>query len=263
MYMVERGSRETAIDTLLLNEALELGVKIEFDHPVLSQSDYARLPEETIIATGLKIEPYEALNIPYSPLYGWFAKGTVPHDKTTVGLWMDDFTKDYAFNCTVNGVSFALLFQRDVPLTRDGKEKFLEMLAEKEGMEFKDWRDLLGGACPVGSFKNPRLYHGNKILAGTLAGVIDPFLFFGMLGAFVSGRIAAMAIEDKRDAYDTFRRATRTFYATYLVKKTWDLMPDTLKRPVVRAGMSRLPVMEDFAMKRFARNIPGWRAIAW
>ena len=116
MYMVERGSRSTSLDTLLLNEATAAGVKVKFDNPVMTQGDYAMLPPDTIIATGLKIEPYEALNIPYSPLYGYYAKGMVDHQMTTVALYMDDFTKDYAFNCTINGAGFALLFQRDVPL---------------------------------------------------------------------------------------------------------------------------------------------------
>lgn len=259
MYMVERGSRSSSLDRLLLAEAEKLGVNVEFSHPVITQGDYARLPADTIISTGLKVEPYEALNIPYSPLYGFFARGTVDHDRTTVSLWMDTFTRDYAFYCVINGVSFALLFQRDVPLTREGKEKFVAMLAELEGAEYSKWNDLMGGACPVGSIRNPRLFHGNKILAGTFAGVIDPFLFFGMLGALVTGRVAARAIEDKAEAYIDFQRAVRTFYPTYLVKKVWDLLPDYIKRPLVRAGGNALPYIEDRAVKRFADNVPGWR----
>jgi flavin-dependent dehydrogenase len=261
MCMVERGSRETSIDSLLLNEALSSGAMVEFERPVITQGDYATLPPDTIVATGLKIEPYEALNIPYAPLYGLFAKGTVEHDRTTVALYMDDFTMDYAFACTINGVSFALLFQRDVPLSREGKEKFVSLLAEGEGIEFERWNNLLGGACPVGSIHNPRLFHGNKILAGTLAGVIDPFLFFGMLGALVSGRIAARAIEDKAEAWLDFRKAVRTFYPTYIIIKSWNILPDRVKEPMARAGLTILPAIEDLAAARFARNIPGWRLL--
>lgn len=261
LYMVERGSRGTSLDTLLMNEALAAGVNIEFDKAFITQGEYAMLPPETIIATGLKIEPYEALNIPYSPLYGHFAKGTVDHDRTTVALFMDDFTKDYAFTCTINGVSFALLFQRDIPLNRSGKEKFTQMAAEGEGLEFKQWSNLLGGACPVGSIHNPRLFHGNKILAGTLAGVIDPFLFFGMLGALVSGKIAAKAIEDKGEAWEDFRKTSRSFYPAYVVKRAWNLLPDFIKKPLVIACMTVMPRVEPIALQRFARNVPGWRVL--
>ncbi len=262
LYMVERGSRETSIDTLLMKEALAAGARIEFGRPVLGQCDYAQLPPETIVATGLQIENYEALSIPYSPLFGWFAKGTVDHDRTTVGWFMDDFTKDYAFTCTINGVSFALLFQRDEPLTRAGKEKFTTLVAEGEGLEFKKWNDLIGGACPVGSIRNPRLFHGNKILAGTLAGVIDPMLFFGMLGALVSGQIAARAIEDKAEAYEEFRKVTMLFYPEYVMKKISNMVPHFLKQPLIQAGLSVLPKVEGFAMDHFAPNIPGWRVAA-
>ncbi|PKQ28727.1 MAG: hypothetical protein CVT63_01375 [Candidatus Anoxymicrobium japonicum] len=259
MYMVERGSRQTSLDNLLFEEARSLGVEVEFDHPVISQSDYARLPADTIVATGLKIEPYAALNIPYSPLYGYFAKGTVDHDRTTVSLWMDDFSKDYAFNCAINGISFGLIFQRGKPISHAGKEKYVEMLATSEGVEFKEWAELRSGACPVGSVRNPRLFHENKILSGTLAGVIDPFLFFGMLGALTSGRIAARAIEDKAGAYRDFRRATMTYYHNYAAKRFFDMLPDFVRRSVVRAGLTILPNIENFGMKHFARNLPGWR----
>jgi len=259
MYMVERGSRSTSLDSLLLAEAQKLGVEVEFGHAVLTQGDFARLPDNTIVATGLQIEPYEALGVPYEPLYGYFAKGKVDHDRTIVSLWMDEYTKDYAFNCTINGVCFALLFQRNIPLTRAGKEKFVEMVAEHMGWEFDNWNDLMGGACPVGSIRNPQLFKGKKIFAGTIAGVIDPFLFFGMLGALVSGRIAAKAIDDKALAYDDFRRAVISYYPNYVAKRVWNHVPDTIKKPIVWTGLSLMPKFEEFATKRFAKNIPGWR----
>jgi len=262
LYMVERGSRESSLDSHLMKAALEAGAKIEFGKPIMTQGDYAMLPPETIVATGLQIENYEALNIPYSQLFGWFAKGTVDHDRTTVGWFMDDYSKDYAFTSTINGISFALLFQRDVPLSRAGREKFTQMVAEGEGLEFKQWNDLIGGACPVGSIRNPRLFHGNKILAGTLSGVIDPLLFFGMLGALVSGKIAAKAIEDKGEAYEDFKQVTRLFYPEYIMKKLQNLVPDFLKRPLLVAGLSVLPMVEGMVMDRFAPNIPGWRVAA-
>ena len=262
LYMVERGSRSSSLDTLLTREAEAAGAKIEYGKPVVTQADYAMLPPETIVATGLQIENYEALNIPYSPLFGWFAKGTVDHDRTTVGWFMDDYTRDYAFTSTINGISFALLFQRDVPLSRAGKEKFMQVVAEGEGLEFKQWNDLVGGACPVGSLHNPRLFQGNKILTGTLAGVIDPMLFFGMLGALVSGKIAAKAVEDKAEAWEDFRRVTRLYYPAYILKKIQNMVPDFLKRPVLQAGLRMLPTMEGLVMDRFAPNIPGWRVAA-
>ena len=259
LYMVERGSRESSLDTLLFNEAASLGVTFEFDRPVITQGEFARLPPDTIIATGLLMEAYEALSIPYSPLYGYFAKGTVDHERTTVVMAFDDFTKDYSWYCTMNGVCFAILFQRGVPLTREGKEKFVNLLYRNEGVEFDSWTDLLGGACPVGSIRNPRLFHGNKILAGTLSGIIDPFLFFGMLPALLSGRIVATAIDDKGEAWAEFQRAIKTYYPTYVARKAFGLIPDFARRSLMRLALKVAPRVEDRAIERFANNIPGWR----
>ena len=259
LYMVERGSRSTSIDTMLVNEALSLGVEIEYDHPVISRGDFSKLPPNSIVATGLQIESYQALDVPYTPLYFWFAKGAVPHDRTTVSMWVDDFSTDYAFNCTMNGVCFALLSQRDKPLKHDGKMKYTEMLYETEGIELQGWNDLEGLACPAGSIRNPRLFQGKKVLAGTLAGVIDPFLFYGMLGALVSGRIAAMAIDDRGAAIKAFRKATLTFYPSYAAKRAFNRVPDGIKKPVARLGLSMIPVFEELVMRLATTLTPGWR----
>jgi len=259
LYMVERGARSTSIDTMLMNEAESLGVKIEYGQPVLTRSDFAQLPPNTIVATGLQIESYQALDVPYAPLYFWFAKGTVPHDRTTVSMWLDDWSTDYAFNCTINGVCFALLFQRDKPLKDDAKKKYTQMLFDKEGMEFEEWHDLEGLACPVGSIRNPRLFQGDKILAGTLAGVIDPFLFYGMLGALVSGRIAAMAIDNKEEAMKAFRKAIMTFYPSYTAKRVFNHIPDSIKKPATRVGLTVMPKVEGLGMLLATQLTPGWR----
>ncbi|MBN2169511.1 MAG: NAD(P)-binding protein, partial [Actinobacteria bacterium] len=232
--MVERGTRDTSIDTYLYKQCLAEGVKIECGRPIETQKDYADLPRDTIIATGLRIQGFEALNLPYAPLYGFFAKGKVDHDRTTVSLWMDTFSNDYAFNCTINGVSFAILFQRDVPLSKKGMDKYKRMLSEKEGIEFDNWHSMLGGACPVGSIRNPKLFHGKLILTGTLSGVIDPILFFGMMGALASGVIAADALEDREKAYNEFKAATRMFYPCYVVKKGMNMAPHLFKAMAIK-----------------------------
>ncbi len=262
LYMLERGARSTSIDTLLTDRARSLGVDIRYDRPVRTADDFMMLPTNTIVATGLQSETYQAMNIPYSPLYFWYSKGTVSHDGTVVGMWFDDFSKDYGFHCSINGVCFALLFQRDRPLGREGKEKFVRMLAEAgvEGLE--EWRDLEGLACPVGSIRNPRLFHNRKILAGTLCGAIDPLLFYGMLGALVSGRIAAMAVEDKAEAYAAFRKATMPFYSTYALKKALNLVPDVVKGPMLHAALPAVPHLENLIMMLLSTNTPGWRLIA-
>lgn len=262
LYMVERGSRSTSIDVMLTEEARSLGVEIKYGSPVTTADDFMRLPVDTIVSTGLQVETYQALNLPHAPLYFWYAKGKVPHDKTVVAMWFDDFTRDYGFNCSVNGVCFSLLFQRNNPLRRESKEKFVKMLTESEEMELENWSDMEGLACPVGSIRNPRLFHHRKILAGTLSGAIDPLLFYGMLGALVSGRIAAMAVDDKAAAYAAFRKATMSFYPIYVAKKLMTMVPDALKRPLLHAALPFMPYLEELALRIMSTNTPGWRLIS-
>ena len=62
---------------------------------------------------------------------------------------------------------------------------------------------------PTGSFSNPRLFSGDLILTGTLSGMQDPSMVLGVHGALVSGRIAAMAVNDRERATAEFRRMNR------------------------------------------------------
>ena len=70
-----------------------------------------------------------------------------------------------------------------------------------------------------------------------------------------------MAIEDKAEAYDAFRNATRTYYPSYVAKRVFNQVPDFIKRPAVRAGMTVMPTFEELAMTRIAANTPGWQVI--
>lgn len=259
--MVERGSRETSIDTHLYKLALKEGVKFELNHSVDTQKDYANLPRDTIIATGLRIDGFEALDIPHLPLFGFVANGTVDHDRTIVHLWMDTFTNDYGWYCTINGVSFALLFQRGVPLKKEGMDKFKRELSEKLGVEFSNWNSLLGGACPVAKLKNPVLFLGDKIITGTLSGVIDPILFFGMMGALASGVIAADALEDREKAYNEFKQAVQWFYPCYMIKKGINIAPHWAKGLAVKMAAPILPPFIPVAIRYWPNIIPGYKLI--
>ncbi len=61
LQSVERGPRSTSIDTLLYEAALAAGAEFEFGVSIDSQGDFAQLPPSTIVATGLHIEPFLAL----------------------------------------------------------------------------------------------------------------------------------------------------------------------------------------------------------
>ncbi len=62
------------------------------------------------------------------------------------------------------------------------------------------------GAVGVKRLDNPRLFSGDKILAGTLAGLQDPLFFFGVHASLISGHIAAQAVDDKAGGLGAVRR---------------------------------------------------------
>jgi len=57
------------------------------------------------------------------------------------------------------------------------------------------------------------------ILAGTLAGMQDPAMVLGVHGALVSGRIAALAVQDPEKAAEEFRRMNRWWRFAYLTRR--------------------------------------------
>lgn len=235
-YLVERGHRATSLDTLLYDLAVDAGVKFEFDYIIKSPGDVAKLPEGSIIATGLEVYGFEAMQIPYVPFWGWFAKGLVDDETTRAWAYIDDFTVDYAFTTQVNGAAFALLFQRTRPLTGQGKEKYMRFV-EEDGLSLTGWRDLYGGAAPHATATNPVMFKNNMIVAGTLGGVMEPMLNFGMLGAMVSGRIAAMAVTDRGSAYEEFCKLTKFYRWSFRMKRLHDRSPLWLRR-LIWSGFS-------------------------
>jgi len=78
------------------------------------------------------------------------------------------------------------------------------MMEKYEGKKITGWRQFFGGA-PKDA---PQLIRDDKfILAGTLAGFIETNLGFGITGALISGKIAAMAVTDPEKAraeFDSF-----------------------------------------------------------
>ncbi|MCG2796613.1 MAG: NAD(P)-binding protein [Actinomycetia bacterium] len=255
--VIERGPRRTSLDSLLYGLAVEEGVKFEFNHPVISNDDTAKLPPDTIIATGLYFEGFDALRVPYLTSFHFVTRRKVPADTAShVTIYHGRFTSDYAYTCSVNGIQFAHVFQRR-PIGKDTLHAFTEQAFVSEGIELDEWEHFTF-PVPAAHVNNPRLFAGDKILAGTLAGCMESYMFFGMLGALVSGKIAAMAVEDKARAYQEFKLATSAFRSAYLMKKMGNMAPHWLHRLMLREGITRLSEYPA-AAEVVKRAMPGWR----
>lgn len=85
-------------------------------------------------------------------------------------------------------------------------------------------------------------------MCGTISGAMDPMMWFGILGAIISGRIAAMAVTDRARAEAEFARFTRRFRAAWWLKNRVYYPV----RPHVRA-MGRL--IESIGVERVERLV--------
>jgi len=261
MYTVERGNRPTSLDSLLYKEAQGLGVRFEFDSP-LRKEDLPGLPENTIVACGLTPSAYEMLDIPYLRWYGWISRGEIGFSNES-WIWIDESISEYGYLSSCNNYYFNLLFSiRHVD--RAALDKYKEFMVRREGVEHDEW-EYVSGAVPLATPDNPRLLQNGLIMCGTISGAMDPFFWFGILGALVTGRVAAMAVYDRGRAVEEFERFNRGYRQGFLFKnRIWyRLRPHVglMERQIMMLGQKRISMMVEAAMKRGAKfpfNLPGF-----
>lgn len=223
-YFFERGPRSTSLDSHLYELAREAGVRVEFGHGVSSQEEMAQLPANTIVATGLHFEGFDALRVPYLTSFHFTYKGTCDPDLNYVHMFHDTYTSDYGYTSAFRGIRYVHLFNRRRPISIADRDRFAEQVAEFDGFEVPSWNEFTF-PVPAACMRTPRLFVGNKILAGTLAGAMDPVAFFGLHGALVSGRIAAMAVEDKERAWREFRKCTAVYAGAWSASRFKEMQP--------------------------------------
>jgi len=218
IYAVERGDRPTSLDTLLYNECKGLPIKFEWNSK-LTKDDLSGLPPNTIIACGLIPSAYDMLDIPYLRWYGWISRGEIGIG-SYAWLWFDECISEYGYLSAVNNYYFDLLFSiRKVE--KSCLDKYTSFMVRHEGIEHNDW-EYVSSAVPLARPDNPRLFWNDAVLCGTISGSMDPMLWFGISGALVTGKVAALAISDRPRAEADFNRFNRRFRENYFVKnKIW------------------------------------------
>ena len=257
-YLVERGPRPTSLDVYLYELAKKEGVEFSFNDTV---TGFDSLPADSIVATGLFGEAWKPLGVPHLPVYGYLAMGETEETEPKVVIYFDEYTRDYAFYSQVNGARGACLFSRGKPLDPDVKDRFRTQLASNDGIEFDQWDAVNIGALPVGTWRNPRLFAKNYIIAGTLSGTIDPFLLFGVHGALVSGKIAALAVTDHQAALEEFNRVNKYYKQGYLFAWAYQHMPIWMLQQVTWFGIRNYPWLAPLMKERVFKLLPGFARI--
>lgn len=264
VYPVERGNRPSGLDALLFNQCRELGVEFEFSSPLRGE-DVPRLKPGTIIACGLNPAAYVMMEMPYLPWHGWLSRGeteTTDH----AWLWFDESITEYGYLSSVNNLYFDLLFSFGKPVDRKDLERYKAWMAKIREVEHDDW-EYVSGAVPLARANNCRLFRRGLIMCGTMAGAMDPMMGFGISGALIMGKVAALAVSDPVAAQHEFDRFLFRFRQVYYLKEVWKrlLRPHVnfLERGIRLAGparvdrvlkltqVDRLPVPPPFAIPGF------------
>lgn len=216
IYAVERGDRPGSLDTLLYAGCRALGVDFVWGSK-LDKTNIGNLPSNTIIACGMDPATYRLMGIPHMIWEAWVSSGPTDLDPLT-WAWMSEGFNEYGYMTTANGMYFDMLFAMGQPVSKDCLKRYQEFMARIKGAHHHDWK-YVTGANPLGSVRQPRLFHGNAILCGTISGCLDPICGFGISGALVSGKVAALAVTDRARAETDFRRFTRKYAIGYMLKK--------------------------------------------
>jgi len=224
LWVVERGSRETSLDSYLFRLAEREGVDFEFGRP-FSVQEFREAPENTIVATGLSLDAYEILDIPYAVYAGYWASTAVDPEYVSAAIYFGGFSKEYGYSSALNGIWYVLLFSRK-EVSPEHLETFKGLVTGKEGKSFERW-NRFKGFTP----KLPQLVWKDRlILTGTLAGMVEPAIGFGITGALLSGKVAALTVMDRKKGQAEFDRFTRGIPAAIARKK------DPSYAPVFKMG---------------------------
>lgn len=216
-YACERGPRESSIDSFLYQRAIEKNVQFQFNRELNINKLETR--ENVIVSCGLEKLIYEQLGIPIVPVQGFRACVSTDLDGFAANFFNKYTNYDSAYLGALNGILFILLFSR-FKIANKELVQFQSFLSEKEHIYISSW-DYYEGCVPL----QTNLFKNGFILAGTISGLIDPFYLNGIPGALVSGKIAALAINDRNQAIIDFNRFTRNFYRKWALKKLYQLFP--------------------------------------
>ena len=198
---------------------------------------------------------YDYLEIPFEIPRGFSATQKTDWEPWCAGL-MSSYTDDYFYaNCT-NNLMYALLFGRS-KITAEALEKCKMDIQKKFGLDLKKW-EYFSVRVPTGAADNPRLFQDGYILAGTLAGAMDPTSLFGIHGAILSGKIAATAVQNPDQAIKEFKKMNRYYKIGYYLKELQKIMPHKLSIFEFNMKHPRFPMLKISSLA-----VPGYPHGDW
>ncbi len=251
-HLVERGNRKTSLDNFLYNICLECGIKFHFNNMISTLKD---VPEGGIVATGLNKEGLDAVGLPSMVGHGCYARKKLdnPRYEDCCMGWTADYTTDYGYLSVANDLMFYVVFNRG-GLTDEDIEKNKKHLYETEGLEFSNWTRVKG-YIPLLERGSLQIYKNNRILTGSICGMIDPAALYGIHGALISGKIAAWAVTDKERALKEFEMINRNYQRVRILSNYLRKIP--MRIPLLNFAFTYPSLMAP-VMKKIDDAIPGY-----
>ncbi len=251
-YLVERGGRKSSLDTYLYDIAVDAGIKFHFDQYINNLDD---VPEESIMATGFNKDAMDAIGINYVEGTGAYARKKIDDPKweaTLVG-WSGKYTTDYGYLSVANDMMFFLILAR-YHMTEKDIADCKQHLEETEGLSFPKWT-FIKGYSPELTRDTLRPFKGNRILAGSISGMIDPAALYGIHGALFSGKIAALLKTNTEKGLEDFNRFNKNYQRVRVLSSKMRDLP--MRMPLTHL-MFRFPKLMTPVLGLLDDGIPGY-----
>ena len=250
-YGVERGDRETAIDTYLYKICLEHGVEFEFGHPVKRLKD---IPPGSIVATGTMCTVDDFTVHKRIDGYGY---AFLMETKLGPANWQfaDTYSPDYFYAAAMNGILYGLVFGRRTRIAEEALEVIGRQCRERAGFEIEGWKPFY---CET--MIGTRLFFGpgnRYIMTGSASGSYDPYLGYGIVGALTSGKVSALALRDRDGAQVLFDRINRHHMYLYQTFEMVSKLPRALKFKMLTSMPAYYKYTKVF-FNRLGHGIPGY-----
>jgi flavin-dependent dehydrogenase len=254
LYLVERGPRPDSLDSFLYSTACAEGVEVEFSHP-LTATELKTLPENTIIATAGYSQLVKNLRIPYVAFKQYDLHMKSDLEDLSIA-YFGDFTTDYGYLSAKNGLLSAQL-SGPARLSIQNLRRFQDLVKKTEGVDLPDAWSCIESCFPKKARLTTRYAGRRLVLAGDVAGFLDPFFGFGVAGALISGKLAAMFIHDPN-------KANQDAHA-YLDRLNKDLLFHTMywHLPLKNIVAAETFKLRDTPLSLFKRSIPGFTDSDW
>ena len=253
LFVVERGPRKTSLDYFLYNIALDEGVNFEFSKS-LKYEDLNTIHENSIIATAGYSKLVKYLNLPYIRYQQFDTHKNIDLGDIAIAFF-GSYSSDYGYISGKNGMISAQL-SGSPSVSEENLKIFIEQVKVTENIELDNWSSFFS-YFPKKIQLFTKYAKKTYVLAGDVSGFLDPFFGFGINGALISGKIAALSYISKKKALQEFK-----MFKSNLNK---DLLLHTIYLHLPFKNLIRSQVLKYQDKKLFpmSRSIPGFSKDDW